>query len=76
MKDAMITIKLSENEDVHLSLLTFKPITLSHTALGRRQPIIKSKINNAVTKLLCEEREDSGKKLEKLMKWMTKCTHL
>ena len=49
-----------------MSLLTSKPITLSDMALGRRQLIIKSELNNVVTKMSREEREDSRKKLEKI----------
>ena len=49
-----------------MSLLTSKLITLSDTALGRRQPIIKSELNSVVTKMSREERGDSRKKLEKI----------
>ena len=75
-KDAPIFIKWSANDEVNLSKLESKPITLADTALGRHQQIIKRQVNNVVTKMSWEEREDLRKKLETWMKRRRKSTHL
>ncbi len=49
-----------------MSKLTLEPITLADTALGRHQQTTKRQLNNVVTKILREEREDLRKKLEKM----------
>ena len=51
---------------IFLLKLTSEPITLADTALGRHLQIIKRQVNNVVTKMLREEREDLRKKLEKM----------
>ena len=64
-KDAPIFIKWSADDEVTLSKLTSEPITLADTALGRHQQVIKRQVNNVVTKMSWEEREDLRKKREK-----------
>ena len=46
--------------------LTSEQITLADTALGGHQQIIKRQVNNVITKMLREEREDLRKNLEKM----------
>ena len=57
-KDAQIFIKWSADDEVNLSKLTSESVTLVDTAVGRHQQVIKRQVNNVVTKILWEERED------------------
>jgi hypothetical protein len=65
-KDAPICIKWSAKDELNLSQLTSRPMTLADTALGRHQQVIKRQVSNVVNKMLQEEREDLRKKLEKM----------
>ena len=75
-KDAPICIKWSAKDELNLSQLTSRPITLADTALGRHQQVIKRQVSNVVTKMSRGEREDLRNKLEKWMTWRRKTTHL
>ena len=65
-KDASICIKWSAKDELNLSQLTSRPITLADTALGRHQQVIKRLVSNVVTKMSWGGREDLRKKLEKM----------
>ena len=65
-KEAPIFIKWSVDDEVNLSKLTSESVTLVDTAVGRHQQIIKRQVNNIVTKISREEREDLRQKLEKM----------
>ena len=65
-KNAPIFGRWSANDEVILSKFTSDPIILADTTLGRHQQIIKRQVNNVVTKISREEREDLRQKLEKM----------
>ena len=49
-----------------MSTLTSEPITLADTALERHQQIIKRQVDNVVTKISWEEREESRNQMEQM----------
>ncbi len=75
-KFAPIFMKWSADDKKNLSKLTSEPITLADTALGRHQQIIKRQVNNLVTKMLREEREDLRRRWKEWIKRRRKSTHL
>ncbi len=67
-KDAPICSKWSAADEINLAKLTSQPITLADTALGRHQQTIKRQVNNNITKMSQDEREELRKKLKEMDK--------
>ena len=75
-KDAPICINWSAKDELNLSQIASRPITLADTALGRHQQVIKRQVSNGVNKMSQEERGDLRKKQEKMDEMEEKTTHL
>ena len=67
-KDTPICSKWSAADDINLAKLTSQPITLADTALGRHQQTKKRQVNNVITKMSQDEREELRKKLKEMDK--------
>ena len=58
----------SAADEINLAKLTSQPITIADTALGRHQQTIKRQVNNVITKMSQDEREELRKKLKEMDK--------